>query len=162
MFLRVAVAVALASVLALTVYAGQQARAENLSAAFSANFLDGLFEYKADIDAGQLFPTKEVKDDIIGNLTARDYEIPDIEREFIGFKISASDIKIYVKPSKIDSANTRLSVDVAGKNVEVGSKYLNKKYDRLDIDTIYGIYNAKTDKVTIHVPYATALALMFR
>lgn len=162
MLFRDAVAVALASVLALTVYAGQQARAENYSTAFSANFLDGLFEYKADIDAGQFFPTKEIKDDIVGKLKASDYKIPDIEREFIGFKIVASDVKIYVKPSKMDGSNTRLSVDVEGKNIAVESKYLNKKYDNLDIDTIYGVYNAKTDKVTVHVPYATAFSLMFR
>jgi hypothetical protein len=162
MFFRGAVAVVLASVLALAVYTGQQARAESLSAAFSANFLDGLFEYKADIDAQQLFPTKEVKDDIIGKLQARDYKIPDVEREFIGFKVSASDVKIYVKPSKMDTANTRLSLNVEGKNVEVGSKYFNKKYHQLDVDTIYGVYNGKTDKVTVHVPYATALSLMFR
>lgn len=162
MFFRGAMAIVLAFVLALTVYAGQQARAESLGAAFSVNFLDGLFEYKADIDAKQLFPTTQVKDDIIGKLQARDYKIPDVERDFIGFKISASDVKIYVKPSKMDSANTRLSVDVEGKNVEVGSKYLNKKYQQLDIDTIYGVYNAKTDKVTIHVPYATAFSLIFR
>ncbi|AIF82896.1 hypothetical protein NTE_00818 [Candidatus Nitrososphaera evergladensis SR1] len=162
MSLTSAVAIALALVLALTVYAGQQARAESTNIAFSANFLDGLFEYKADIDAKQLFPTEGIKDDIVGKLQERDYKIPDIEREFVGFKINASDIKIYIKPSKIDSANTRLSVDVEGKNVKVDSKYLNKKYDKVDIDTIYGIYNTNTDKVTIHVPYATALALVFR
>lgn len=165
MFPRNAItAIALAFVLALTAGAGQQALAESLSTAFSANFLDDLFEYKADIDAKQLIPTQEVKDDIINRLQAHDYNIAYVEREFMGFNVSASDIRIHIAPSREDSdddAKTRLSVDVKGRNVEINSKYFDRKYDMLDIDTVYGVYNAETDKVTIHVPYSTALELMF-
>ncbi len=168
---RAMAAATLGSMLALTVYAGQQAKAASVHVAFSANFLDDLFEYKADIDANQLFPTEEVKDDIIDKLQAHDYNITYIEREFIGINVSASDVRIHITPSKMEgdedddsnnNSNTRLAVDVQGKNIEVESKYFDKKYDKLDIDTIYGVYNAGTDKVTIHVPYSTAFALMFR
>lgn len=80
----------------------------------------------------------------------------------MGFSVSAKDVKIHMTPSRMDADRTRIDINVEGKDVAVQSSYFNKKFARLDVDTIYGVYNAKTDKVTVHIPFATAFSLAFR
>lgn len=153
---------ALAAIAALalfsSLYAGQPAHA---TGQFAAHFLD-IFDYKMDVDAKELFPTQEVKNDVLVALNSRQYSLAGIEREIAGFAIAASEVKIQVQPAKIDGTSTRLSVDIQGRDVRVGSDFLNKTYENLDVDAVYGIYNSVTDKVTIHVPFATALSLMVK
>lgn len=119
-------------------------------------------EYRFDVDASQLFPSKQVQKDVISAGHQRDYTIGKMDRDVMGFTLSATDVRIKVSPSKIDSASTRLDVDIQGKSVAIDSSLLHKKYATLQVDDIYGVYNAKTDKVTVHVPFATALSLFFR
>jgi hypothetical protein len=79
----------------------------------------------------------------------------------MGFSVKATDVHIHVLPSKVDSG-TRLDVEIEGKNVSIDSGYLHKKYSQLQVDSVYGIYNPKTDRVTVHVPFSTALSLLFK
>jgi hypothetical protein len=127
----------------------------------AANFLN-LFDYTVDIDARELLPTQEVRDDILAALNPREYSIAKIERQVAGFDITASNVTIYVQPSRIDGAYTRLDLDIEGADVEIASQFLNKKYNALEVSDVYGVYNPSTDKVKLHVPFATALSLMFR
>lgn len=75
--------------------------------------------------------------------------------------MSARDITMHLDPSRLDSENTRIDVEMQGKSVEIDGDILSKKYDNLDVDGIYGVYNASTNKVTVHVPYSVALSLLF-
>lgn len=130
------------------------------SPAIATNFLD-LFDYKFDIDASKVFSSKQIKDDVI-NDHPRDFAIDKLDHSIAGFQIRATDIKIHVDPSKIDSATTRINLDIKAINVTVDSNYLHKKYSQLDVDSVYGMYGTQTDKVTVHIPFATALSLLFK
>ena len=125
-----------------------------------ASFLD-FFDYKFDVAANQLFPNKQVQEEVISGHSS-DFVIDKIDRQVMGFAVSASDIQIHVPPSRIDSEDTRLAVDLRGKNVAIDSDYLHKRYPSLQLDSIYGVYNSQTDRITIHVPFSTALSLLFK
>lgn len=148
------------SVLAASAYAVRPAYAAG-PWDFAAGFLD-LFEYKIDVDASELFPNEEIKDDLISKQEPRQFTIAEIRREVAGFGITASDVQMQVDPSKIDASNTRIDLDIKGTSVKIESSYLSKKFESIDVDGIYGVYNSGTDKVAIHVPYAVALSLLLR
>jgi hypothetical protein len=126
----------------------------------TANFLD-VFEYKVEIDAGELMGSKQARGELAKN-QPRDIFLDRIERKVMGFSVSATDVKIHMTPSRMDADRTRLDLDIEGKDVAVKSSYFNKKFAKMDIDTIYGVYDAKTDKVTVHIPFATAFSLAFK
>jgi hypothetical protein len=65
-------------------------------------------------------------------------------------------------PSRIDASNMRIDLDIKGTSIKDESSYLSKKFESIDVDGIYGVYNSGTDKVAIHVPYAVALSLLLR
>jgi hypothetical protein len=126
----------------------------------AANFLN-LFDYKFDVDASNVFPSKQVRDDVV-NDHPRDFAIDRVDRNIMGFAVSATDVRMHVNPSKIDSATTRIDLDVKAKNVAVDSNYFHKKYSQLDVNSVYGVYDSRTDKVTVHIPITTALSLLLR
>lgn len=141
----------------------QKAYAYNYSSAsLAANFLDGLFEYKVELDASQIFPNKQIKHEIIEGHQARNFTIARLDHEVIGFHVSATGVKIKVSPSSIDADKTRINVDVQGKDVAVDSDYIHKKYGHVDVDTVYGVYSAKADKAVVHIPFETALSLLLQ
>lgn len=125
----------------------------------TANFLD-VFEYKVELDADELM-SRQAKDELAKN-QPRDISLDRIERKVMGFSVSATDVKIHMTPSRMDADRIRIDIDIEGKNVAVESSYFNKKFTKLDVDTIYGVYNARTDRVTVHIPFATAFSLAFR
>ncbi|MGI0019102.1 MAG: hypothetical protein ACREAY_01380 [Nitrososphaera sp.] len=141
--------------LALAIFAGSQ-RAYAYNPA--ANFLDAL-DYKVELDARQLL-TEQARADLAKN-RPHDFSIGKIKRDVMGFHVSAADVTIHVTPSRIDADRTRLDVDVKGRDVAVDSVYFHKKFTRLDIDTIYGVYDSRTDKITVHIPLAPAFSLAF-
>lgn len=145
--------------LATSVFAVQPAYAAN-SGGFFAGFL-GFFEYKMDVEAGELFPSEQFREDLISKSEPQLFAINEIERQVAGFRVSAQDVMMQLTPSQLDLSKTRLDVDISGKNVEIDG-LLSKKYSKVDVAGIYGIYDASTDKVTIHVPYSVALSLLFR
>ena len=142
--------------LVLALFAGSQQRAYAYSPA--ANFLDSL-DYKVELDANQLL-TGQARAKLAKNLPV-DFSIDRIKRDVSGFQVSAADVKIHVTPSRIDADRTRLDVDVKGRDVTVDSAYFHKKFTSLQVDTIYGVYDARTDKITVHIPFATAFSLAF-
>lgn len=146
------------SLLAASAYAVRPAYAIGAEG-FAANFL-GFLDYTLDVDASELFPSEQVKEELIAKSEPRQFAIAEVKREIAGFSVSARDVVMELSPSKVDSTNTRLDVHIQGANVEIGGLFA-KTYDNVDVDGIYGIYNAATDRVTIHVPYAVALSLLF-
>lgn len=146
------------SFLAASAYAVRPAYALS-TGDFAVNFL-GFFDYTLDVDASELFPSEQIKEEIISKSEPSQFAIAEIKREIAGFTVSAQDVLMELSPSRVDSSNTRLDVDIQGASVEIGGLFV-KTYSNIDVDGIYGIYNAATDKVTIHVPYAVALSLLF-
>jgi hypothetical protein len=116
------------------------------------------FEYTFDIEGKQIFPTNNIKQDIVSEYKSSEYTIDDLNYELLGFKIRASDIKIHVDPKKIDDTETRVDIPVLlAKDIKVSNGGLvNLSYDAVDLGSVYGIYNKATDKMTVHVPFGIA------
>jgi hypothetical protein len=112
------------------------------------------FEYTFDLEGNQIFPTNNIKQDIVSEYKSSEYNIDNLDYELLGFKIRASDIKIHVDPKKIDDTETRVDIPVLlAKDIKVSNGGLiNLSYDAVDLGSVYGIYNKATDKMTVHVP----------
>jgi hypothetical protein len=116
------------------------------------------FEYTFDIEGKQIFPTNNIKQDIVSGYKSSEYNIDDLNYELLGFRIKASDIKIHVDPKKIDDTETRVDIPLLlAKDIKVSNGGLiNLSYDAVDLGSVYGIYNKATDKMTVHVPLGIA------
>jgi hypothetical protein len=116
------------------------------------------FEYTFDLEGKQIFPTNNIKQDIVSGYKSSEYNIDDLNYELLGFRIKASDIKIHVDPKKIDDTETRVDIPLLlAKDIKVSNGGLiNLSYDAVDLGSVYGIYNKATDKMTVHVPLGIA------
>jgi hypothetical protein len=112
------------------------------------------FEYTFDLEGSQIFPSNNIKQDIVSEYKSSDYTIDDLNYELLGFKIRASDIKIHVDPKKIDDTKTRIDIPLLlAKDINVSNGGLiNLSYNEADLGSVYGIYDKTTDKMTVHVP----------
>lgn len=116
------------------------------------------FEYTLDLDAKQIFPNDTIKQDIVAKYKGADYNISNLNYKLLGFDISASNIKIHVKPSRIDQMKTRIDFPIMNaNNVAVSNGSINSKYSKVNLGSIYGIYDKSTDKITMHIPTSVAL-----
>ena len=115
------------------------------------------FEFTVNLDANQIFPNDEIKQDIVSKYKSADYNIANLKYELLGFNISASDIKIHVDPTKIDLTKTRIDIPVMlANNVKVSNGVVNLAFNKIDLGSIYAIYERNPDKMTIHVPMSIA------
>ena len=116
------------------------------------------FEYTFDLEGNQIFPTDNIKQDIVSEYKSSEYNINNLDYELLGFKIRASDIKIHVDPKKIDDTETRVDIPLLlAKDIKVSNGGLiDLSYDAVDLGSVYGIYNKATDKMTVHVPLGIA------
>jgi hypothetical protein len=119
-------------------------------------FLDA-FEYTFDINGAQIFPNDTIKHSVVTEYNASVYNIPSLQYKIMDHIINASDVQLYVNPTRIDEQNTRVDFQIYANNAEVVGQWLNKSYTNLEIKSAYGIYNLATDKMTIHIPYSVAL-----
>ncbi|HET6717621.1 MAG TPA: hypothetical protein VFG90_10855 [Nitrososphaeraceae archaeon] len=71
------------------------------------------FEYTFDLEGNQIFPTDNIKQDIVSEYKSSEYNIDNLDYELLGFRIRASDIKIHVDPKKIDDTETRYTIIVS-------------------------------------------------
>jgi len=116
------------------------------------------FEYTFDLDGKQIFPNDTIKQDIVAKYRSADYNISNLNYKLLGFNITASNIKIHVNPSRIDQITTRIDFPVmTANNVTVTNGSINSKYTKVNLGSIYGIYNKSTDKITMHIPTSVAL-----
>jgi hypothetical protein len=119
------------------------------------------FEYRVDLDGKQIFPNDIIKQDIVTNHKSSDYNISSLKYRLLGFNISASDIKIQVNPSKIDAIRTKIDFPlVFARDVSVSNGLINLRYDKINLGSIYGIYDKTTDKITMHIPINIALTYL--
>jgi len=129
---------------------------ENLAKQFGN--IAGQFEYTVDLNERQIFPNDTLKEDIVTHYKSSTYDISTLKYRLLGFDITASDIKIEVKPSRIDANRTKVDLPIVdARNVVVTNGLLNLKYTEINLGPIYGIYNKISDKMTVHIPINTAL-----
>jgi hypothetical protein len=116
------------------------------------------FEYTVDLTGKQIFPNETLKQDIVTNYKSSTYNISTLKYTLLGFDITASDIKIQVKPSRLDSTRTKVDLPlVLARDVTVTNGLLNLKYNEINLGSIYGIYDKVSDKMTLHIPFNVAL-----
>ena len=117
------------------------------------------FEYTFEIEGSQIFPNNNIKQDIVSEYRSSNYNIDDLNHELLGFKLTASDIKIHVDPKKIDDTKTRIDIPLLlAKDIKVSnSGLINLSYDAVDFGSVYGIYDKTTDKMTVPVPVSVAV-----
>jgi hypothetical protein len=116
------------------------------------------FEYTVDLKGNQIFPNDTIKQDIVTNYKSSNYNISSLKYRLLGFDISASDIRIHVNPSKIDTIRTKIDFPlVFARDVSVTNGLINLKYGEINLGSIYGIYDKTTDKITMHIPINIAL-----
>jgi hypothetical protein len=127
-----------------------------------AFFLLDAFEYTFDIEGTKIFPNDTIKHSIVTEYNPSVYNISSLQYKILDHIINASDVQIYVNPTRIDEQNTRLDFQIYANNAEVTGPLLNKSYDSFEIKSAYGIYNRVTDKMTIHIPYSVALQYLLQ
>jgi hypothetical protein len=74
---------------------------ENLAGEFSNAFKR--FEYIVDLNAKEIFPNDTLKQHVVTNYKSSIYNISTLKYKLLGFDITTSDIKIEVKPSRVDA-----------------------------------------------------------
>jgi len=127
----------------------------NITKAF--NGLTRQPEYTVSLDGKQIFPNSTLKQNIVDKYQTSTYDIRDLKYNILGFNITAHDIKIHVNPSRIDTTKTRVDMPVMlARNVTVTNGVINLKYNRVDLGSIYGIYDKTTDKMMVHIPLVVA------
>jgi hypothetical protein len=116
------------------------------------------FEYTFDLEGSQIFPNNNIKQNIVSRYKSSEYNIDDLNYKLLGFKITASDIKIHVDPKKIDDSKTRVDIPLMlAKDVKVNNGPINLSYNEVDLGSVYGIYDKTTGKMTVHVPVSVAV-----
>jgi len=127
----------------------------NITKAF--NGLTRQPEYTVSLDGKQIFPNSTLKQNIVDKYQPSTYDIRDLKYNILGFNITAHDIKIHVNPSRIDTTKTRVDMPVMlARNVTVTNGVINLKYNRVDLGSIYGIYDKTTNKMMVHIPLVVA------
>jgi len=127
---------------------------------YRADFLNELlnivknFEYTVDLPGKQIFPNDKIKQSLTSDYKSAEYNIANLNYVLLGFKITASDIKIHVDPKRIDSSKTRVNIPLMyAENVKLSNGHINLSYNQIDLNSVYGIYDKNTDKMTVHIPF---------
>ena len=116
------------------------------------------FAYTVDLSGKQIFPNDTIEQDIVTYYKPSTYNISSLKYRLLGFDISASDIKIDVKPSRIDATRTKVDLPlVLARNVTVTNGLFTLKYSEINLGSIYGIYDKNSDKMTLHIPINIAM-----
>jgi hypothetical protein len=115
-------------------------------------------EYTVDLSGKQIFSNDTLKDNIVTYYKSSTYNISTLKYRLLGFDVTTSDIKIEVKPSRIDATKTKIDLPlVVARDVSVTNGILNLKYSEINLSSIYGIYDKTSDEMTLHIPFNIAL-----
>jgi hypothetical protein len=116
------------------------------------------FEYSVDLSGKDIFPNNTMKEDVLTHYRPSTFKINTLKYTLLGFDITASDIKIKVEPSRIDTTTTKVDLPlVVARDVSVTKGLIHLRYDQINLSSIYDIYHKISDKMTIHVPINVGL-----
>ena len=120
-------------------------------------------EYSVDLSGKQIFPNDTIKEDVVTHYRSSAFTINTLKYTILGFDITASDIRIKVEPSSIDTTTTKVDLPiVVARDVSVAKGLIDLRYDQINLSSIYGIYDKISDKMTIHIPLSVALRYLPR
>jgi len=129
------------------------------------NPVASLFEYKFTVKASDIFPSDKVKSRVLDAQQESKYQLAKLSYNILGQHINASNVTVYVRPSKVDDDQTRLDLYILAKEAKVTGAdghqgVLDKTLQDVELKSIYGVYSKSSDEITMHVPYAVALAFI--
>jgi len=125
-----------------------------------AHFLD-FIEYTFRLNSSEIFPNETLKNAILDNQSGSEYNISRIEHELMGHYINATDVRVNVTPTAIDESRTRLDLEIYAERVNVtGSS--DRFYDKVDLESLYGIHDKRNEGIEIHVPMNVAFSYLGR
>jgi hypothetical protein len=125
-------------------------------------FLLDEVEYTFDIYGAQIFPNDELKYSILTKHNQSVYNISSLSFPIMDHTINASGVQIYVQPAMLDDTKTRLDIQIYAASAEVTGQWMSKKYNNLELKSLYAIYDRTTDKMVVHVPYSTVFPLLLQ
>lgn len=116
------------------------------------------FEYTVDLSGKQIFPNDTLKENIVTNYKSSSYNLSSLKYRLLGFNITALDVKVEIKPSRIDETKTKVDLPLLfARNVNVTNGLVNLKYNEVNLGSIYGIYDKASDKMRLDIPINVAL-----
>jgi uncharacterized FlaG/YvyC family protein len=117
-----------------------------------------------DIRGDSVFPNHTVKENVIEKYQPINITIVNFHRTIEGQNVNASNVKIQALPSKIDNSKTKINFIIHAKSIKLSTDFgfpLNKSFNNLYLDSISGVYDKDTGKMTMHIPPETLFSLMF-
>ena len=73
-----------------------------------------------DLSGKQIFPNDTLKQDIVTNYKSSSYNLSSLKYRLLGFNITALDVKVEIKPSRIDEIRTKVDLPLLfARNVNV-------------------------------------------
>lgn len=123
-----------------------------------AHFLD-FIDYTFTLNSTQIFPNETLKNDILSNHTRSQYNISSLDHELMGHDINATDVRVNVTPSTIDDTRTRLDLEIYAERVNVTGS-TDRFYDSVQLESIYGIHDRRSDTIEMHIPINVALSYL--
>jgi hypothetical protein len=121
------------------------------------------FEYTVVLNGKQIFPNNTIKQDIVTHYKISTFNIANLKYRILGFDVTASDFKIVLNPSRIDTVTTKVDMPVViARNVTIAGNLLNLKYNEVNLGSIYGIYDKVSDRMVMHIPISIALTYIPR
>jgi hypothetical protein len=130
---------------------------ERLPKAYFLDFLD----YTFLLNSSQIFPNATIKENVLENQSRSQYNISSLEHELMGHRINATDVRVNVTPSSIDDSRTRLDLQIYAEQVNVTGAS-NGYYDRVELESLYGIHDKRSEVIEMHVPLDVALSYLGR
>lgn len=121
------------------------------------NNLNNQLGYSVTLDGNQIFPNSTLKDKIVNEYERSTYNISSLKYNLLGYQITAHDIKLRVSPSAIDSIKTRIDIPIMLANNVTVTDGVNLKYDKVDLGSLWGVYDKTSDKIVVHIPIGLAL-----
>ncbi len=79
----------------------------------------------------------------------------------MGHRINATDVRVNVTPARIDDSRTRLDLQIYAEHVNVTGTS-DRFYDRVELESLYGIHDRRSDIIEMHVPMDVALSYLGR
>lgn len=117
-------------------------------------------EYTFVIDGADIFPSESIKHDITMEYKSSKYNISKLEYSILDHNIAAWEVIVQADPSSIDDTKTKVGVKIYAKRVHITGNLVNKNYENMNLQSIYGIYDKVSDKMNVHMPIYTAISLL--
>lgn len=115
-----------------------------------ANLFQWFTEFTYEVDA------PDYAKELASKTTEKHYKLYKVSYEISGTKVSAVLVKVHVKSKPINDEETKIDFTAKAKHVYAKNDHFNIKKERAQVSG-YSVLNSKTEKLSIHVPWAEIL-----